>query len=93
MVVASSRLENRQDVERVRTRESDFFIDNLLVQTHLIILMIRWTGLALWEFRFPFPGCLTYTFVGCARLLPLSPSICIPRARALFLFKDNGFSP
>ena len=27
----------------------DFCIDNLLVRVHLIIVMIRWTGLAPWE--------------------------------------------
>jgi len=32
----------------------EFFIDNLLVQIHVIIVMIRWTGLAPWEFEFPF---------------------------------------
>ena len=26
--------------------------------------MIRWTGLAPWEFEFPFPGSLTSTFLG-----------------------------
>ena len=25
--------------------------------------MIRWTGLAPWEFEFPLPGSLTYTFL------------------------------
>ena len=30
----------------------EFFIDNLLVRTHFIIVMIRWTGLAPWEFEF-----------------------------------------
>ena len=25
--------------------------------------MIKWTGLAPWEFEFPFPGCLTSTFL------------------------------
>ena len=44
--------------------ESEFFIDNLLVQIHLIIVMIRWMGLALWEFEFPFPGSLTPTYPG-----------------------------
>ena len=34
-----------------------FFIDNLLV------VMIRWTGLAPWEFELPFPGSLTSTFL------------------------------
>jgi len=31
-------------------REIEFFIDNLLVRIHFIIVMIRWTGLAPWEF-------------------------------------------
>ena len=53
---------------RVRVRlcgvseEREFFIDNLLVRIHFIIVMIRWTGLAPWEFEFPFPGSLTSTF-------------------------------
>ena len=38
-------------------------IDNLLVRNHFIIVMIRWTGLAPWEFEFPFPGNLTSTFL------------------------------
>ena len=33
-------------------RKREFFIDNLLVQIHFIIVMIRWTGLAPWEFEF-----------------------------------------
>ena len=36
---------------------------NLLVRIHFIIVVIRWTGLAPWEFGFPFPGCLTSTFL------------------------------
>ena len=44
-------------------RERDFFTDNLLVRIHFIIVMIRWTGLAPWEFEFPFPGSLTFTFL------------------------------
>ena len=40
---------------------SEFFIDNLLVRIHCIIVMIKWTGLASWEFEFPFPGSLTST--------------------------------
>jgi len=43
--------------------ESEFFIDTLLVRIHCIIVMIRWTGLAPWEFEFPFPGNLTSTFL------------------------------
>ena len=44
--------------------EREFLIDNLLVRVHFIIVMIRWTGLAAWEFEFPFPGSLTSTFLG-----------------------------
>jgi len=48
----------------VRDSEREFFIDNLLVRMHfIIIVMIRWTGLAPWEFEFPFPGSLTSTFL------------------------------
>ena len=31
---------------RLAPREREFFIDNLLVRVHFIIVMIRWTGLA-----------------------------------------------
>ena len=34
--------------------DREFFIDNLLVRIHYIIVMIRWTGLAPWEFEFSF---------------------------------------
>ena len=43
--------------------ERYFFIHNLLVRIHFIVVMIRWTGLAPWEFEFPFPGSLTSTFL------------------------------
>jgi len=43
--------------------EREFFIDNLLVRIHFIIVMIGWTGLAPWKFEFPFPGSLTSTFL------------------------------
>ena len=46
-------------LREVRTRELS--IDNLLVRIHFIIVMIRWTGFAPWEFEFPFPGSLTST--------------------------------
>ena len=42
--------------DRHHYREKEFFIDNLLVRIYFIIVMIRWTGLAPWEFEFPFPG-------------------------------------
>jgi len=33
------------------------------VRIRFIIGMIRWTGLAPWDFAFPFPGSLTSTFL------------------------------
>ena len=39
--------------------QREFFIDNLLVRIQLIIEMIWWTGLAPWEFEFPFLGSHT----------------------------------
>ena len=32
--------------EKYPCREREFFTDNLLVRSHFIIVMIRWTGLA-----------------------------------------------
>jgi len=49
--------------------EREFFIGNLLVRIHVIIVMIRWTGLAPWEFEFPVPGSLTSTFLAIPPLL------------------------
>jgi len=43
--------------------EREFVFDNILVIFHFTIVMIRWTGLAPWEFEFPFPGSLTSTFL------------------------------
>ena len=45
-------------------------IDNLLVRVHCIIEMVRWNGLAPWEFEFPFPGILTSTFLDQRRPRP-----------------------
>ena len=45
-------LNPKPDWSRVQ-REGEFFLDNLLVRIHLIIVMIKWTGLAPWEFKFP----------------------------------------
>ena len=40
----------------------EILIDKLLVRIHFIIVIIRWTGLAPWEFEFLSPGSLTSTF-------------------------------
>ena len=42
--------------------ERVFFIDNFLIRIHFIIEMIRWTGLAPWEFEFSFPGSNRFIF-------------------------------
>ena len=52
----------RGAVTATRT-ERWFLIDNLLVRIHLIIMMIWWTGLAPWQFEFPFSGSLRSTFL------------------------------
>ena len=45
------------DVGKLREiLRSEFFIDNLLVRIHFIIVMIRWTGPAPWEFESPYVG-------------------------------------
>ena len=56
-------LGTQEEEESDEVLEREFFIDNLLVRIHFIIVMIRWTGLAPWEFEFPFPGSLTSTFL------------------------------
>jgi len=45
-------------------QEREFFIDNLLVRIHFVIVMNRWTGLAPWEGESLFPGSMTSTFLG-----------------------------
>ena len=60
---------SEDETAQVRLRRPDdtgervFFIENLLVRIHSIVVMIRWTGLALWAFEFSFPGSLTSTFL------------------------------
>ena len=57
-------------------KERKICIDDLLVRTHFIIEMIWWTGLAPWEFEFPFPGSLTSTFP-CTAIHLIRMSTCI----------------
>jgi len=64
---------NFDNTGRASQREREFFIDNLLVRIHFIIVMIRWTGLAPWEFGFPFPGSLTSTLLKTFRALQVRP--------------------
>ena len=57
-------LQNEDEEEKEELlHEIKFFIDNLLVRNVFIIVMMSWTGLAPWEFEFPFPGSLTSTFL------------------------------
>ena len=52
---------------RASTREREFFLDNPLVRIYFISEMIWWTGLAPWEFEFPFPGSIISTFLASLR--------------------------
>jgi len=54
---------------RVRRRRR-----HLLVRIHFIIAMIRWAGLAPWEFEFHFPGSLTSTFLARSTRWTTRPS-------------------
>jgi len=50
-------------VSSARGKEKrELFIDNLMVRINFIVV-IRWTGLAPWEFEFPFLDSLTSTFL------------------------------
>ena len=66
---------NRAFCEQVKR---ECFIDNLLVRIHFIIVMIRWTGFAPWEFQFPLPGSRTSTFLG--EQANRQPSLHSPRS-------------
>jgi len=50
----------------------EFFIDDLLFRIHFIIVLIRWTGFAPWEFEFPFPGSHASPFLGRVKYDPLA---------------------
>ena len=63
--------------------ERGFFIDNLLVRIHLIIVMIRSTGLAPWEFGYHLPGSLTSSFLGIRHKLDVQGQI-IALTKAFF---------
>jgi len=66
-------------IDEVLIPKREFVIDNLLVRIHFIIVMIRWTGLAPWEFEIPFPGSLKSTFLLILKLLALSQSFWAKR--------------
>ena len=52
--------------------EREFLIDNLLIQLHFIIVIIKWTDLAPWEFECSFLGNLTSTFLVLIILITIS---------------------
>ena len=56
---------------RTLPSEREFFIDNLMVRVHFIIVMIRWTGLASWKFEFPFPEGVGFRVHGAGLTQPL----------------------
>ena len=81
----SGRMKERNPAERA------FVIDNLLVRIHFIIVMIRWTGLAPWEFEFPFSGSLIPTFL--VRFLFLEPREVALEGRVDDQRQDEGDEP
>ena len=62
--------------------EREFFIDKLLVRIHYIILMIRKTGLAPWEFEFPFASSLISTFRDPLPPPPSGPTLPLALCKA-----------
>ena len=68
--------------------QRQFFIDNLLVRINFIIVMIRWTGLAPWEFEFPFPsqGRINESLRAAYGL----PRLCLHAARVAFAHPITG---
>ena len=59
--------------------QRQFFIDNLLVRIHFIVVMIRWTGLAPWECEFFFSGSQASTFLDPFSPLLRSGPVLAPR--------------
>ena len=53
--------------------QKQFFVDNFLVRIHFVIVMIRWTGLAQWEFEFSFPGGIIFTFLVQESMMQVEP--------------------
>jgi len=78
---AGGKLHVGVDLELKVREKREFFIDNLLVRNHFIIVMSRWTGLAVWEFEFPF-GVDVSDFAQCPSPPPsvLPSSVCARRS-------------
>jgi len=72
-----------------KEREREFFIATLLVRIHFIIVMIRWTGLARWEFEFPFPGSLTSASAHPSPRLQTANISCLKETRFLIATSGN----
>jgi len=66
--------------------EREFFIDNLLVRIHFIIGMIRWTGLASWEFEFPLQENIAMTLERMAKSHVVDSSTPPPLSRERVLY-------
>ena len=63
MVTGDEVVVTGDDVASLMNAAQDGDAAKVLVRIHCIIVMIRWTGLAPWEFEFPFPGSLISTFL------------------------------
>ena len=72
----------RESNFNVFEREREFFIDNLMAQIHFVVEMIRWTGLAQCEAKFPVPGSLTSTFLAPLQVLSIFSAAARPPTSA-----------
>ena len=73
--------------------EKESFIDNLVVRIHFIIVTIRCTSLAPWEFEFPFPGSLTCTFLTPCLQKMRSPPLATAAHKGKFRYQNNSSMP
>ena len=80
---------NSAEVVTITGRERDFFIENLLVRIHFIIVMVRWTGLAPWDVAFSFPGSLTSTGRTCKTLSAIQTNFERPESEYSINLNDQ----
>ena len=75
--------------------EGEFFIDNLLVRICFATKMIQRTGLAPWDFEFPFPpwGSLQASLPGCWCWRSSAGWLCGGRATALLPSQSQSPPP
>ena len=61
LIIKCADISNVHPHPQTPERQREFCIDNLPFRIHFIIVMIKWTRLAPWEFEFLLPGSFTST--------------------------------